>query len=182
MDAARSGRRCSACSHPRGRELDRDIVRGTSLNAVARNYGLSQSAVHRHAKNHLPEELRKELLIEFRRERAAALDAEINQERVDISSGLQSIIREIEGILNRSKAAGDDQLALTALRDMRGTLLDLARLHGQLQNVTTLQVNIAELPQWAQLRSVLVEVFNEVPAARDVFIRKTRHLKLIEAQ
>jgi hypothetical protein len=65
---------------------------------------------------------------------------------------------------------------------MRGTLLDLARLHGQLQNVTTLQVNIAELPQWVQLRNILIEVFNEVPAAREVFARKTRHLKLIEAR
>jgi hypothetical protein len=162
--------------------LNKAIVAGTALNAVSREYGLSQSAVHRHARNHLSQESRKELLIELKRDRATALDEEINQDRLDISSGLQRIIREIEGILNRSKQAGDDQLALTALRDMRGTLLDLARLHGQLQNVTTLQVNVAELPQWTQLRSILVEVFNEVPAAREVFMRKTRHLKLIEAR
>jgi hypothetical protein len=178
----RTGRRCSVCSNSRARELDREVVRGAALNAVSRKYGLSASAVHRHAKTHLTEELRKELLIELKHERVAALDEEINQDRVDISSGLQRIIREIEGILNRSKQTGDDQLALTALRDMRGTLLDLARLHGQLQNVTTLQVNVAELPQWVQLRNILIEVFNEIPAAREVFALKTRHLKLTEAR
>lgn len=180
--ARRCGRTCTACSHPKSGDLNRAIVAGVALNALSRKYGLSPSAVHRHAKNHLSEETRKKLLIEVKHERVAALDEEINQDRVDISSGLQRIIHEIEGVLDRSKLAGDDQLALTALRDMRGTLLDLARLHGQLQNVTTLQVNVAELPQWVQLRSILIDVFNEVPASREVFARKTRHLKLIEAQ
>ena len=177
-----NGRKCSACLHPRLAELNREIVRGSALNAVSRRFGLSQSAVHRHAKNHLSDETRKELLIDFKRERAAAIDKEVNQDRVDISSGLQRIIREIECILNRSKESGDDQLALSALRDMKNTLLDLGRLHGQLQNVTTLQIKVAELPQWIQLRQILIEVFNEVPAARHVFALKTKHLNLIEAQ
>lgn len=178
-----NGRKCTVCSHPKLADLNRAVVHGTTLNAIARRFGLSQSAVHRHVKNgHLTQEARKELLLELKHERTAALNAEINQDRVDISTGLQRIIREIEGILNRSKQAGDDQLALVALRDMRGSLLDLARLHGQLQNVTMVQVNVAELPQWVQLRSILIEVFNEVPAAREVFARKTRHLKLIEAR
>ena len=100
---------------------------------------------------------------------------------MEISGGLQRIVREIDGILQRAKAAGDDGMALTALRDMRQTLMELAKLYGKLREVSTVEVKILEAPQWVQLRAILVEVFNAHPAAGATFIEKTRHLKLLDA-
>ena len=97
-----------------------------------------------------------------------------------MQEGLQRIVREVDGILRRAKAAGDDQLALTSLRDMRATLMDMARIYGQLQQVTTVNVNVADLPQWQQLKAILVEIFHLHPAAGETFLTKTRHLRLIE--
>ena len=93
---------------------------------------------------------------------------------------VERIVREIDSILRRAKAAGDDQLALISLRDMRQTLMDMARIYGQLQQVTTINVKVAELPQWAQLKTILVEVFRLHPDAGETFMTKTRHMHLIE--
>jgi hypothetical protein len=141
---------------------------------------LHPDAIRRHAKAHIPNELVKEIIVQSKRERAAEVDAEINQDQVEVSTGLQRIVRPIDGILQRAKAAGDDGMALTALRDMRQTLMDLAKLYGKLREVSTVEIKILEAPQWVQLRAILVEVFNAHPAAGAAFLDKTRHLNLLD--
>lgn len=173
---------CTVCAHPRRHLIDEAIVSGRKVTAIAKEFGLHRDAIRRHAENHIDEERRKEIMVDLKHQRIAKLDAELNQDRSDISKGLNRIINEIDGILQRAKEAGDDGMALVALRDMRHTLLDLAKLHGQLQNISTVRVEIGETPQWAQLKNILIAVFDEVPEAREVFARKTAHLKLIEAK
>jgi hypothetical protein len=124
------------------------------------------------------DEVVREIIVQAKRERAAEVDAEINQDQVDISIGLQRVVREIDDILQRAKAAGDDGMALTALRDMRQTLMDLAKLYGKLREISTVEVKILEAPQWVQLRAILGEVFAAHPAAGQMFLSKTSHLQL----
>ena len=181
----RTGRNCSVCEHPARDEINKAIVLKTGSNKdIAYRFRcrglLHPDAIGRHAKAHITEELVREIIVQSKRERAAEVDAEINQDQLDISTGLQRIVREIDGILQRAKDAGDDGLALTALRDMRGTLMDLAKLYGKLREVSTVEVKILEAPQWVQLRAILVEVFNAHPAAGAAFLDKTRHLKLLD--
>jgi hypothetical protein len=185
QDRGKLGRPCTVCEHPARDEINQAIVLKTRSNRdIAYRFRarglLHADAIGRHAKAHIPEELVKEIIVQSKRERTAKVDAEINQDQVDISTGLQRIVREIDGILQRAKDAGDDGLALTALRDMRGTLMDLAKLYGKLREVSTLEVKILEAPQWVQLRAILVEVFNAHPAAGAAFLDKTRHMKLLD--
>jgi hypothetical protein len=181
----RTGRSCTVCEHPARDEINKAIVLKTGSNKdIAYRFRarglLHPDAIGRHAKAHIPDYLVKEIIVESKRERAAEVDAEINQDQVDISTGLQRIVREIDGILQRAKNAGDDGLALTALRDMRGTLMDLAKLYGRLREVSTVEVKILEAPQWVQLRAILVEVFNGHLGAGAAFFDRTRHLKLLD--
>ena len=179
----RAGRRCTVCEHRKTAEVEKAVVGRFDAKArIADRHGLHPDALDRHMRNHVSEERKKEILLEIKREKAAAVDAEINRDTVDINEGLQRIVREIDSILRRAKAAGDDTLALTSLRDMRGTLMDMARIYGQLQQVTTVNINVAELPQWQQLKAILVEVFRLHPIAGETFLTKTRHLHLIEEQ
>ena len=185
-DQGKPGRPCTVCQHPARDEINKAIVLKAGSNKdVAyrfRSRGLLHAdAIGRHAKAHIPEEVVKEIILESKREKSAAIDAEINEDQVEISGGLQRIVREIDGILQRAKAAGDDGMALTALRDMRQTLMELAKLYGKLREVSTVEVKILEAPQWVQLRAILVEVFNAQPAAGAAFMEKTRHLKLLDA-
>lgn len=179
----RAGRRCTVCEHRKTAEIEKAVVGRFDAKArIADRHGLHPDALDRHNRNHVSEERKKEILLEIKREKTAAIDAEINRDTVDIKEGLQRIVREIDAILVRAKAAGDDQLALTSLRDMRGTLMDMARIYGQLQQVTTVNVNVADLPQWQQLKAILVEVFRLHPIAGETFLTKTQHLHLIEEQ
>ena len=178
---SKGGRPCTVCEHRKTAEIEKAVIGRFDAKArIANKHGLHADAIDRHMRNHVPEERKKEVLLEIKREKSAALDAEINRDTVDIKQGLQRIVREIDSILRRAKAAGDDQLALTSLRDMRQTLMDMARIYGQLQEVTTINVNVAELPQWAQLKTILVEVFRLHPDAGETFMTKTRHMHLIE--
>ena len=120
QDRGRLGRPCTVCEHPARDEINKAIVLKAGSNKdVAyrfRSRGLLHpDAIGRHAKAHIPEESIKEIIVQAKRERAGELDAEINQDQVDISTGLQCIVREIDGILQRAKVAGDDGMALTAL-------------------------------------------------------------------
>jgi hypothetical protein len=180
-DKRRAGRRCTVCKHRKTAEIEKAVIGRFDAKArIAERHGLHPDAINRHMRNHVSEERKKEILLEIKREKSAAIDAEINQDTVDIKEGLQWIVREIDGILRRAKAAGDDTLALTSLRDMRQTLMDMARIYGQLQQITTVNVNVADLPQWQQLKAILVEVFRLHPSAGETFLTKTGHLRLIE--
>jgi hypothetical protein len=181
-DPPRHGRKCSACHHPKLADLNREVVRGTPLNAVARQFGLSQSAVHRHARSHVSEKLRREIAVELTKGTAQAVADDLNGEAVEIKGGLARIVRELEAILNRAKGRGDDPLALVSLKELRATLLDLAQVYGSLKSELTVNVNLNDSPQWLQLRDVLLDVFERHPQAKQDFIERARFLRLEHAR
>lgn len=45
---------CSICSHPERKRIDALLVEAVSNRRIADDFGLSESAVRRHAANHLP--------------------------------------------------------------------------------------------------------------------------------
>lgn len=166
------------CRHPRVADLNRDLVLGMSRNAVARKYGLDPDAVHRHGKNHVTEEQRREIAVEIKRERAQNVADELNAERIEVDSGLQKIVREIDALLRRAKAAGDDPLALMSLKEMRQTLLALAQLHGSLRQELTVNVNMNESPQFLTLRELILRVLERHPDAKADFLGEMKRLAI----
>ena len=102
----------------------------------------------------------------------------MNEDRVEIQGGLKRIVKEIEGILERAKQNNDDPLALASLKEMRGTLVDLAKVYGQLRTSLTINVPLADSPEWLDLRTILAGVFSEHPAAGKVFVERARRLNI----
>jgi hypothetical protein len=49
--------KCTVCGHGERAEIDRALVRGEALRALARRYGMSRSALLRHMRNHIPADL-----------------------------------------------------------------------------------------------------------------------------
>lgn len=172
------GARCLPCSHPKRDGLDRDLVRGMSARSVARNYGLHEDSVLRHAKNHLTEDQRREIAVEIKRERAQAVADELNGDRVEVDGGLQRIVHEIDALLRRAKADGNDPLALMSLKEMRQTLMSLAQLHGSLRQELTVNVNLNESPQFLTLRELILRVLERHPAAKADFLGEMKRLAI----
>jgi hypothetical protein len=183
MTTPKGGRQCTVCAHPDREAIDQDVVlKKGSLKDIAFRYRkagfLGPDAIGRHRDNHLSEQIRREIIAGATRERAKEVDDQINEDVSDLEGGLQRIIRELDALLARAKANEDDGMALASLRELRSTMMDLARLYGQLKEVSTFEVRILEAPQWAQLRAILGEVFQQHPAAGQLFIQKTRQLQL----
>jgi hypothetical protein len=54
--------KCNCCSHRERPAIDLAIARGVSVSALSRRYDMSTDSLYRHAKNHLPPQLRAKLI------------------------------------------------------------------------------------------------------------------------
>lgn len=178
MAGKKTGPQCQCCAHPRSGELDRDIVRGTSVRAVARKYGIKDDAVHRHVKNHLTEEQRREIAVDLKRERAQEVATELNDERLDIANTYEALARRVERLITKAEEADNDTLALASMEGLRKVLHDIATMQGKLAQQLTVQVSLMESREWIELRAILEPIFREHPAAGQMFLEQARRRRL----
>lgn len=173
------GAPCRPCGHPRTAEINRDLVAGNTRAAISRKYGLTTDSLRRHEEAHLTEEMRREIALELRKERAVAVADELNEGDIEIDASMKRILREIDALLNRAKADNNDPLALMSLKEMRATLMDLAKLTGSLQRELTVTVNLNESPQFITLRQMILQVLERHPDAKADFLGKMRRLQIV---
>jgi hypothetical protein len=158
--------------------LNRDLVRGEKINAVARKYGLHPDAVHRHSKDHLAEEQRREIAVEIKRDRAQAVATELNDERLDIGNTYEALARRVERLITKAEEEGNDGLALASMEGLRKVLHDIATMQGKLAQQLTVQVSLMESREWIELRGILEPIFREHPAAGQMFLEQARRRRL----
>lgn len=170
---------CQCCAHPRVDDLNRDLVRGgISKNAVGRKYGLDPDAVHRHARNHLSEEMRREIAVEIKRDRAQAVATELNDERLDVGSTYDALARRVERLITKAEEEDNDSLALASMEGLRRVLRDIATMQGKLAQQLTVQVTLNESKEWLELRAILEPIFRAHPEAGQMFLDQVRRRRL----
>lgn len=173
------GGTCQACAHPRAHDLNRDLVRGSmSKNAVGRKYGIHPDAVHRHSRSHLTEEMRREIAVEIKRERAQAVATELNDERLDVANAYEALARRVERLITKAEKEGNDGLALASMEGLRKVLHDCATMQGKLAQQLTVQVTLLESREWIELRAILEDIFRDHPAAGAAFLEQARRRRL----
>lgn len=145
-------RRCTICTHPERAEIDSCLVRGEPFRRIAAERGVTEQSVRRHRADHLPESLVK---------------AEEARE-VDVANTLLHEVRELQvralGILTKAEEAGDLRAATGAIREARSTIELLAKLTGELDERT--EVNIVLSPQWLTIRVAILDALEPFPDAR----------------
>ena len=120
-------RQCSICTHPERAEIDEAIVTRTgSLRKISKDFGVSETSLHRHAKNHITESLTKA-------GQAKAIQA------TDLFEKLEAWEQEVQLIFQEAKKSGNANVALLAI-DRGSKLIELfAKLKGLLKDV---EVNV----------------------------------------
>ena len=113
-------RKCSICAHPALDHIDRSLVHGESLRAIAGRFGVSTSSLHRHKQNDLPELLQR-----------AYEDRELARSH-DLIGEIEEHLSIGKNILSRALANGDLRLGLSAMRENRGFLSLLGKARGEL--------------------------------------------------
>jgi hypothetical protein len=156
-------RKCTVCEHEKVEEINRLLLKGVSLRNIAKQYFVSAASLHRHKKGHLPAKLVK---AQEAREIAKA-DSLLDQ--------VTELRNKALSILAKAEQAGDLRTALQGVREAKGCLELLARLQGELQEQAT--VNILINPQWITLRTVILEVLDRYPEARQAVARTLREVE-----
>ncbi len=160
-------------------EIVRDVILGkrTKLE-IAALCGIHESNVTRYFKKHVTEEMRREIIAEDRMTRVKKATGVLNEERLDIAKTYDSLARRVERILTEAEETEQPALALAAVDGLRRVLKDIATMNGQMAQELTVNVSLAQAPEWVTLRRILGQVIDEVPAAREPLLRHMRHQAL----
>jgi hypothetical protein len=150
-------RRCTVCDRPERHSIDEALVSGAPYRGVAKQFGLSESAVYRHKAEHLPAHLLKA------REVVEAARAD------DLLEQVRNLQAHALAILQRAEEAGDLRTALAAISQARGNLELLGKLAGELDERPV--VNLTVSPEWLELRAVIVGALEPHPEARGAVLR-----------
>jgi hypothetical protein len=178
------GRRCTICDHPKRGAIDRALVdNAAGYRTVAAGFGISAEALFRHRKKHLPELLARALAAKprpvprsVRKDPATpAYDEEIarhqeviearhEQHAIDVMQQLRAINAACLEVLTKARAAEKHSTLLGAVDRILRQIELQARLLGEIQDGTTVNVLIA--PEWHQVRLVVVNALRPYPEAR----------------
>jgi hypothetical protein len=132
-------RNCKTCEHLKRPEIDHRLAAGEASTAVARDYDLTVSSVHRHRTNCL--KLGSSNAIKKEAARGSAAVA-LLPSKENLSGAYSDLCARIDQIVEQAQHQGSLNVAISGLNSIRQTLDSLARLAGHLQPAGT-QVNVA---------------------------------------
>jgi lysine/ornithine N-monooxygenase len=122
------------------------------LRNIAKRFGTSATALHRHKAGHLPAKLAKA------KEAAEVAHAD------DLLVHVREMQSRTLAILGSAESAGELRTALAAIREARGNLELLAKLLGELDESPT--VNVTVSTEWVTIRTAVMKALGPYPEAR----------------
>jgi hypothetical protein len=170
-----SGRRSIIDMRADKASIEREIVLGSRpLIEIAKRIGISYESVARH-RDKITEERRRAILAEARVSEVEQNTGIINQDRMDIAVTYESLAKRVEKMITKAEQNDDDGFALAAMEGLRRVLRDIATMQGKLATALTVNVTLSQSKEWVVLRTILQEVIDEVPEAREPLLRRMRH-------
>lgn len=161
---ARGGPQCGVCKHRERAPIDLALARGVSAYALAKRYKLSTDAIYRHAKNHLPPQLRAKLL--------AGPDLEIDLDKLRDTES-QSLLAHLVALRHRlfaaldvAEASGDGNMISRLSGQLHRNLELVGKLLGDLGVGSTTINNVLVMPAYVEMRVELVKALAPYPDAR----------------
>ncbi len=126
------------------------------MRSISKQFGMSSQSLIRHRDSHL-----SPAIVQAEAERGA----EHVQSLVD---RIEALLGEADGLLRQAKETGKINLALSAIREMRGILELFGKASGQLQpeGPQSITVNLLSTTDWLVLRAAVTEALVPFPDAR----------------
>jgi hypothetical protein len=156
-------RTCTICTHPKRREIDRALLDAATYRTIADRYGLSETALKRHRKEHVPAELAK-----------AQQAAEVAIAD-DLLGQVRALRNRAISLLTKAEAAGDYRTALAGIREARACIEVLLEVEGELdrRGVTNIVINA----EWIELRTIMLTALQPYPDARQAIAARLRMIE-----
>jgi hypothetical protein len=121
---------CKICNHPNRLEIDREVVKGLSLAAIARKFDVNYNGLSNHANNHIARQL------------AQVWEKRALEEKTNMLERIEQIVDRAEDIFNRNYKAKKDSLALKALDSQRNTFDLLLKISTALHQAKLVELEI----------------------------------------
>ncbi len=146
----RGGRgRCASCEHPDQKLINEGLAAGKSLLSLSKRFHITRSSL-KHHRAHLSESL---VAIQT----AAGAEGIVEQ--------LQDLVRRARRFLDSAELSGNSAQGLTAIRELRESLLVLGRVTGELTPAPVV-VDLATMPAFIAMRTKMVRALAAFPEAR----------------
>lgn len=143
--------KCLACNSEHKSAIDDSLVRGESMRALSKQYGISPNALKAHKRDHITP-----ALVKVRTARIAA--------------GARTLISRIEELAAQNEAnmalaieAKNMTQALAASREYRESLVLLGKVTGEINDRPTVSVNVQQSSEWQAMRSAVLGMFANDP-------------------
>lgn len=169
---------CTICHHPRRPEIDHSLANRVSEYRVAKRFGVSRDAIHRHKKKHLPPQLEAALLSQ----NGAVAVVDLEKLRKSESEGLlQTLIWQKAHVLQQIDRAVEnmDPVAVAKFHDvLLKNTQTVAKLVGELASHTrTVTNNFLIAPEYLQLRHAITSALRPFPEAGKAVSRALQELE-----
>ena len=162
-------------THPDRLQLEADVIlKRKTKQEVADIVGCHYSSVTRYFQQ-LPEMRLREILAQDTLDRANEVTSILNDDKLDVSNAYSKLAMRVEAILTKAEQSDEPAFVLAAADGLRKVLRDIATLQGKMAQNLTVNVALADAPEWVVLRSILAKVIDEVPEAREPLLRHMRH-------
>jgi len=149
-------RPCTVCTHKDVENINKRLLGGEIYRTIADDTGLSETALKRHKAEHIPNAAAK-----------AAKAVEVAKAD-GLLEDIKGLREKAMGILQKAEESGDLKTALLGIREARGCLELLAKVEGQLNDRS--QINILINPEWIQLRTLIINSLEPYPKAKEAVI------------
>jgi hypothetical protein len=156
---------CTACLHRERAAIDLGLARGVAVRALARRFELGSDSLYRHARNHLPPQLRAKLI--------AGPDLAVDDldhlrttESASLLGNLVALRHRLFAGLDAAEESGDANMVARVSNQLHRNFELVAKLLGDLSTGTTINNNVLILPAYVELRVELVRALAPFPEAR----------------
>jgi hypothetical protein len=162
--SANRGTTCTICNHRERPAIDLALARRVSMNALSKRYELGSDALYRHSKNHLPPQLRAQLLA------GPDIETDLDQlkatESQSLLANLVHIRHRLFGALDMAEEHGDGFMLTRTTSQLHTNLELTGKLLGDLGVGHTTINNVLVLPAYIELRAALTNALADFPEAR----------------
>ncbi len=164
---------CTVCAHPERARAELQLAAGATIAATARKLGMSEDALQRHWKRHVPESHRKAM-----RPGAEALAArmelagQIAEESTNTLDHLKAARAVLWQMIVEERAKGSTALATMAAAQYTKVCGLIAKMTGELatsplvQHTTLNVTTITQSPEFQQLMDDVAAALEPYPEAR----------------
>jgi hypothetical protein len=173
----RKGSVCSICRHENRVLIEATRIAGASLDSIALKFGCHRDAVHRHMRNHVPEDLRAEYLAAVPLKELAAKAA---AEGMSVLQYLSIVRSTLMNAFQLAANVGDRNGTAILAGRLNETLRTIGQLSGELGDMALRSItvngniNILNNPVFANLQANLLRALAPYPDARNAVVAALR--------